>query len=51
MAFAFVLPYVVDVLWPLWHRENRALHDLTAGTRVVQAERRPPNGYYPADAA
>lgn len=24
-----------DALWPLWDRENRALHDLLAGTRVV----------------
>jgi uncharacterized RDD family membrane protein YckC len=48
---AFVLPYVLDVLWPLWQPENRALHDLIAGTRVVQAERRPPNGYYPAHSA
>ncbi len=23
-----------DVLWPLWDRENRALHDMAAGTRV-----------------
>ena len=30
----FVL-YVIDVLWPLWQSENRALHDLIAGTRVV----------------
>jgi len=29
--------YVIDVLWPLWHPENRALHDLVAGTRVVRA--------------
>jgi uncharacterized RDD family membrane protein YckC len=33
----FVL-YVTDVLWPLWQRENRALHDLIAGTRVVEAD-------------
>jgi uncharacterized RDD family membrane protein YckC len=46
-----VLPYLVDVLWPLWQPENRALHDLAAGTRVVNAPRRPPSGYYPADEA
>jgi uncharacterized RDD family membrane protein YckC len=33
----FVL-YVIDVLWPLWQSENRALHDLIAGTRVVEAD-------------
>src|SRR4051794_21188331 len=27
--------WVIDVLWPLWHPENRALHDLAAGTRVL----------------
>jgi uncharacterized RDD family membrane protein YckC len=32
-----VVLYVIDVLWPLWHPENRALHDLIAGTRVVRA--------------
>jgi len=26
--------WVIDVLWPLWHPENRALHDLATGTRV-----------------
>jgi uncharacterized RDD family membrane protein YckC len=46
-----VLPYLLDVLWPLWQPENRALHDLAAGTRVVKAPRRPPAGYYPADEA
>lgn len=25
-----------DVLWPLWDRENRALHDFAARTRVVR---------------
>jgi uncharacterized RDD family membrane protein YckC len=24
----------VDCLWPLWDRENRAIHDMLAGTRV-----------------
>ncbi len=23
-----------DALWPLWDKENRALHDMAAGTRV-----------------
>jgi uncharacterized RDD family membrane protein YckC len=27
--------WVIDVLWPLWQPENRALHDLAAGTRVL----------------
>jgi uncharacterized RDD family membrane protein YckC len=29
--------WLIDVLWPLWQVENRALHDLIAGTRVVAA--------------
>jgi uncharacterized RDD family membrane protein YckC len=40
--------WIVDVLWPLWQSENRALHDLIAGTRVVEAPKGPPNGYYDA---
>lgn len=27
----------LDYLWPLWDRENRALHDMFAGTRVRTA--------------
>jgi uncharacterized RDD family membrane protein YckC len=26
----------IDVLWPLWDREKRALHDMVAKTRVVR---------------
>lgn len=29
------LIFLADVLWPLWDRENRALHDMLAGTRVI----------------
>jgi serine/threonine protein kinase/uncharacterized RDD family membrane protein YckC len=31
------IPILVDALWPLWQRDDRALHDLAAGTRVVSA--------------
>lgn len=27
---------LINYLWPLWQRQNRALHDLFAGTRVVR---------------
>ena len=27
---------LIDSLWPLWQNENRALHDLVAGTWVVE---------------
>jgi uncharacterized RDD family membrane protein YckC len=48
-----VLIYLIDVLWPLGQPQNRALHDLAAGTRVVRTDGGdpPPPGYYPADEA
>ena len=36
-TFLFGLPWLVDVLWPLWDDQNRALHDIICDTRVVQA--------------
>jgi uncharacterized RDD family membrane protein YckC len=30
----FLLAFSLDYLWPLWDRENRAIHDMLAGTRV-----------------
>jgi uncharacterized RDD family membrane protein YckC len=32
-----IAPYLADYLWPLWDDENRAVHDMIAETRVVQA--------------
>lgn len=32
------IAWMVDVLWPLWDEERRALHDMLAGTRVVKAQ-------------
>jgi uncharacterized RDD family membrane protein YckC len=34
-----VIPFVgfIDVLWPLWDGDNRALHDIVCGSRVVDA--------------
>jgi uncharacterized RDD family membrane protein YckC len=29
--------HLLDVLWPLWDEENRALHDFIVNTRVVRA--------------
>jgi uncharacterized RDD family membrane protein YckC len=44
MLFVFILSpatggvaWIVDVLWPLWDDERRALHDMVVGTRVVRA--------------
>jgi uncharacterized RDD family membrane protein YckC len=31
------IPTVVDLLWPVWDQENRALHDMLVDTRVVRA--------------
>jgi uncharacterized RDD family membrane protein YckC len=28
---------LIDVLWPLWDEENRALHDFVVNTRVIRA--------------
>jgi uncharacterized RDD family membrane protein YckC len=33
----FVLPIVLDYLWPLWDRKNQALHDKVASSVVVKA--------------
>jgi uncharacterized RDD family membrane protein YckC len=34
-----VVPFVgfLNLLWPLWNSDNRALHDLMCGSRVVDA--------------
>lgn len=32
-----LIPYLLDVLWPLWDEENRAVHDFIVNTRVVEA--------------
>jgi uncharacterized RDD family membrane protein YckC len=34
-SFTFGLAYLLDVLWPLWDDENRALHDFIVNTRTV----------------
>src|SRR5829696_5706222 len=31
----FGLGYVIDVLWPLWDEESRALHDFVVNTRTI----------------
>jgi len=36
------LTIVLDQLWPLWDRENRALHDIVVNSRVEAA--RSPGG-------
>ena len=36
-SLTFGLASLLDVLWPLWDEENRALHDLMVDTRVIRA--------------
>jgi uncharacterized RDD family membrane protein YckC len=31
----FGLPGLLDILWPLWDEENRALHDFPVNTRTI----------------
>ena len=31
----FGLAWLLDILWPLWDEENRALHDFVVGTRTI----------------
>ena len=35
-GFFFGIPWILDGLWPLWERENRALHDLMMSSHVVR---------------
>ena len=37
VTLLFPIAWIVDVLWPLWDDENRALHDMICGTRVIKA--------------
>ena len=36
-SFTFGLAWLLDVLWPLWDDEHRALHDMIVDSRVVRA--------------
>lgn len=36
LLILFVIPWVVDILWPLWDSQNQTLHDKMAGTLVVR---------------
>ena len=39
-SFTFGLAPLIDVLWPLWDGERRAVHDILARTLVVKADER-----------
>jgi uncharacterized RDD family membrane protein YckC len=36
-SVTFGLAYFIDVLWPLWDEENRALHDMVVDSRVIKS--------------
>lgn len=36
-SVTFGLASLIDVLWPLWDEEHRALHDFVVGTRSIRA--------------
>ncbi len=36
LAIVLFLPWVLDMLWPLWDRRNQTLHDKVSGTVVVK---------------
>ena len=35
-SVTFGLAWLLDVLWPLWDEENRALHDMVVDSRVIK---------------
>lgn len=39
-SFTGGIAYLIDVLWPLWDGQKRALHDFIADSRVVKASTR-----------
>ena len=36
-TFTFLIPLLLDYLWPLWDERNRSLHDMMVSTLVVRA--------------
>jgi uncharacterized RDD family membrane protein YckC len=39
MYVFFVIPWIVDMLWPLWDNRNQTLHDKVSNTAVVVIRR------------
>jgi uncharacterized RDD family membrane protein YckC len=35
-SVTFGLAWLLDILWPLWDEENRALHDFVVNTRTIR---------------
>lgn len=36
----FFIPWLLDLLWPLWDDQDRALHDMVVSTHVIKADQR-----------
>jgi uncharacterized RDD family membrane protein YckC len=36
MSAVFVIPWIVDMLWPLWDSRNQTLHDKVSNTVVIR---------------
>ncbi len=41
IALALILPLIVDLLWPLWDKQNQTLHDKFAHTLVLRPTAKP----------
>ncbi len=39
LAIALFVPWVIDMLFPIWDRQNQTLHDKVSGTVVVRVNR------------
>lgn len=36
LVILFFIPWILDILWPLWDQQNQTLHDKMAGTVVLR---------------
>jgi uncharacterized RDD family membrane protein YckC len=36
MLIVIIIPWILDLLWPLWDSQNQTLHDKIAGTVVLR---------------
>lgn len=36
LVILFFIPWILDILWPLWDQQNQTLHDKIAGTVVLR---------------
>ena len=48
LAILLLVPWIVDMLWPLWDSRNQTLHDKISGTVVIPRPVTPPGGAPPS---